>query len=259
MAARGQKDAFTITGTDHPDPRRHRHPRLRPRLGPRPRPRARDRAVRRGARRGRASPASSSTSAPATGVTVRELVAAFERVFGSEVPVREAPPRPGDARGRLRQRRPRRTSCSAGAPSSRSTRRSPRRWPGARSARRSWATSEPSSSAVCSLAVPCFGVGARRRRRLSRRAQSRPAQPPAVGSRLPLAGRVDRDRPGPPARQPQLPATRSTGWCRPAASASPATPRARRPTAATRGDFTWDVTLRLQATAARRLGADGAC
>ena len=33
------------------------------------------------------------------GVTVRELIAAFERVFGSPVPVEEAPPRPGDAVG----------------------------------------------------------------------------------------------------------------------------------------------------------------
>jgi UDP-glucose 4-epimerase len=30
------------------------------------------------------------------GVTVRELVAAFENVFGKDVPVAEAPPRPGD-------------------------------------------------------------------------------------------------------------------------------------------------------------------
>jgi UDP-glucose 4-epimerase len=30
---------------------------------------------------------------------VRELVKAFERVFGKEVPVQEAPPRPGDAVG----------------------------------------------------------------------------------------------------------------------------------------------------------------
>jgi UDP-glucose 4-epimerase len=34
-----------------------------------------------------------------SGVTVRELVTAFERVFGHEVPVTEAPPRPGDAVG----------------------------------------------------------------------------------------------------------------------------------------------------------------
>ena len=33
------------------------------------------------------------------GVTVRELVAAFERVFGHDVPITEAPPRPGDAVG----------------------------------------------------------------------------------------------------------------------------------------------------------------
>ena len=33
------------------------------------------------------------------GVTVRELVASFERVFGQSVPLREAPPRPGDAVG----------------------------------------------------------------------------------------------------------------------------------------------------------------
>ena len=32
-------------------------------------------------------------------MTVRELVAAFERVFGRPVPLREAPPRPGDAVG----------------------------------------------------------------------------------------------------------------------------------------------------------------
>ena len=33
------------------------------------------------------------------GVTVRELIAAFERVFGQEVPIAEAGPRPGDAVG----------------------------------------------------------------------------------------------------------------------------------------------------------------
>ena len=32
-------------------------------------------------------------------MTVRELVAAFERVFGQQVPIFEAPPRPGDAVG----------------------------------------------------------------------------------------------------------------------------------------------------------------
>jgi UDP-glucose 4-epimerase len=33
------------------------------------------------------------------GITVRELVGSFERVFGADVPVREAPPRRGDAVG----------------------------------------------------------------------------------------------------------------------------------------------------------------
>ena len=33
------------------------------------------------------------------GVSVRELVTAFESVFGERVPVQEAPPRPGDAVG----------------------------------------------------------------------------------------------------------------------------------------------------------------
>jgi UDP-glucose 4-epimerase len=34
-----------------------------------------------------------------SGVTVRELVKSFEHVFGSQVPITEAPPRPGDAVG----------------------------------------------------------------------------------------------------------------------------------------------------------------
>ncbi len=34
-----------------------------------------------------------------SGTTVRELLASFERVYGSRVPTREAPPRPGDAIG----------------------------------------------------------------------------------------------------------------------------------------------------------------
>jgi UDP-glucose 4-epimerase len=33
------------------------------------------------------------------GVSVLQLIAAFERVFGRSVPTREAPPRPGDAVG----------------------------------------------------------------------------------------------------------------------------------------------------------------
>jgi UDP-glucose 4-epimerase len=33
------------------------------------------------------------------GVTVREMVEAFERVYGKELPKREMPPRPGDVAG----------------------------------------------------------------------------------------------------------------------------------------------------------------
>ena len=33
------------------------------------------------------------------GTTVRELIAAFEKVYGADVPVSEAPGRPGDAVG----------------------------------------------------------------------------------------------------------------------------------------------------------------
>ena len=99
MAARGQRDAFTITGTELPDPGRHRDPRLPPRLGPGPGARARGRAVRRGARRRSGSPSVVINVGTGDGVTVRELVAAFERVFGRAVPIAEAPPRPGDAVG----------------------------------------------------------------------------------------------------------------------------------------------------------------
>ena len=41
------------------------------------------------------------------GVTVRELIVAFEKVFGQPVPIREAPPRPGRRCRCLRERRPR--------------------------------------------------------------------------------------------------------------------------------------------------------
>ena len=53
MAARGQKDAFTITGTDNPTRDGTGHPRLHPRLGHRPGARARDRGLRRGPGEGR--------------------------------------------------------------------------------------------------------------------------------------------------------------------------------------------------------------
>jgi UDP-glucose 4-epimerase len=98
MAARGQKDSFTITGTDLP---------TRDGTGVRDYvhvwdlARAHVRAVERfdhvigqvG------QPSAVINVGRGEGVTVRELVAAFERVFGHEVPITEAPPRPGDAVG----------------------------------------------------------------------------------------------------------------------------------------------------------------
>jgi UDP-glucose 4-epimerase len=46
-----------------------------------------------------AAPSSIVNLGTGDGVTVRELLAAFERVYGTKVPTRELPPRPGDAIG----------------------------------------------------------------------------------------------------------------------------------------------------------------
>lgn len=98
MAAQGQKDAFTITGTDHP---------TRDGTGLRDYIHVWDLAlahVRAVERFDRVLAEVEATSAvlnvgTGSGVTVRELVASFERVFGRPVPVQTAPPRPGDAVG----------------------------------------------------------------------------------------------------------------------------------------------------------------
>ena len=105
LAARGQKDHFTITGTEHPTPdgtgvRDYVHVWDLAKAHVRAVERFDEVLAEAGARSvimnvGRGE-----------GVTVRQLVAAFESVFGSEVPTDEAPPRPGDAVGRVRQRRP---------------------------------------------------------------------------------------------------------------------------------------------------------
>jgi UDP-glucose 4-epimerase len=98
MAAQGQKDAFTITGTDHP---------TRDGTGIRDYIHVWDLARSHVVAVERFDDVLRKVDAPSTiinvgtgdGVTVRELVTAFEKVYGKSVPLREAPPRPGDAVG----------------------------------------------------------------------------------------------------------------------------------------------------------------
>ncbi len=98
MAARGLKDSFTITGTEHP---------TRDGTGIRDYVHVWDLARAHVAAVERFDDVLAAEDAPraivnvgtGSGVTVRELVAAFEKVYGAEVPVTEAPPRPGDAVG----------------------------------------------------------------------------------------------------------------------------------------------------------------
>ena len=98
LAARGLKETFTITGTSHPT---RDGTGIRDYIHVWDLAQAHVRAVER------FDEVLAAVSAPSvvinigtgSGVTVRELVASFERVFGSPVPVTEAPPRPGDAVG----------------------------------------------------------------------------------------------------------------------------------------------------------------
>jgi len=98
MAARGQKESFTITGTEHPT---RDGTGIRDYIHVWDLARAHVRAVEK------FDEVIDSVGEPSvvinigtgSGVTVRELVAAFERVFGASVPISEAPPRPGDAVG----------------------------------------------------------------------------------------------------------------------------------------------------------------
>jgi UDP-glucose 4-epimerase len=98
MAARGQKDAFTITGTEHPT---RDGTGIRDYIHVWDLARAHVRAVEKfdDVIAAAGEPSVVINIGTGSGVTVRELVAAFERVFGHEVPLREAPPRPGDAVG----------------------------------------------------------------------------------------------------------------------------------------------------------------
>jgi UDP-glucose 4-epimerase len=96
MAALGQRDAFTVTGTDLP---------TRDGTGLRDYVHVWDVAQAHVAALERFDEAlDGSTSTVVNigtgqGVTVRELLAIFERVFGREVPTVDAPPRPGDSVG----------------------------------------------------------------------------------------------------------------------------------------------------------------
>ena len=98
LAARGLKDSFTITGTDHP---------TRDGTGIRDYVHVWDLAKAHVCAVEKFDQVLADLEAPSTvinvgtgdGVTVRELLRSFERVFGHPVPVSEAPPRPGDAVG----------------------------------------------------------------------------------------------------------------------------------------------------------------
>jgi UDP-glucose 4-epimerase len=98
MAARGQQDAFTITGTEHPT---RDGTGIRDYIHVWDLARAHVQAVERfdTVLESVGSPSTVLNVGTGSGVTVRELVAAFEKVYGRQVPVREAPPRPGDAVG----------------------------------------------------------------------------------------------------------------------------------------------------------------
>ncbi len=98
MAARGQKDAFTITGTDNPT---RDGTGIRDYVHVWDLARAHVRAVERfdEVLAAAGEPSVVINIGTGAGVTVRELIVAFEQVFGSEVPTREAPSRPGDVPG----------------------------------------------------------------------------------------------------------------------------------------------------------------
>ena len=98
MAARGQKDAFTITGTDNPT---RDGTGIRDYIHVWDIARAHVRAIEvfDEVLEKVGEPSVVINLGTGEGTTVRELVAAFEKVFGSEVPVREAEPRPGDVPG----------------------------------------------------------------------------------------------------------------------------------------------------------------
>ena len=98
MAARGQKPHFTVTGTDLPT---RDGTGIRDYIHVWDLARSHVRAIERfdDVLTAEGAPSTVINVGTGSGVTVRELVAAFEEVFGRAVPVQEAPPRPGDSVG----------------------------------------------------------------------------------------------------------------------------------------------------------------
>jgi UDP-glucose 4-epimerase len=98
MAARGQRDGFTLTGTDLPT---RDGTGMRDYLHVWDLARAHVRAVERFDQVLEAfgAPSVVVNVGRGEGVTVRELIAAFERVIGRPLRITEGPPRPGDAVG----------------------------------------------------------------------------------------------------------------------------------------------------------------
>ena len=140
QAALGYRESFTITGTDLPT---RDGTGLRDYIHAWDLAQAHVRAVERFDEviEAEGAPYSYINIGGGDGVTVRELIAAVERVVGKPVPVTEGPRGrvTRSARSRTRTRRP---TCSAGGPRRHWTKRSHQRWPGARSGSPSSATSE---------------------------------------------------------------------------------------------------------------------
>ena len=234
MAARGQKDAFTITGTDNPT---RDGTGIRDYIHVWDLARAHVRAVEKfdEVLAAAGEPSVVINIGTGSGVTVRELIVAFEKVFGQQVP---------DPRGAVAARR--RTRClRQRRPRPRAARLAPRAL--ARGGHRLGAglgreaPGDPGlrvnlpHRAACSPRSPCL------RRRVpasaavvSSKLDQRRVEPRRRPSRGPAAGREDRSCSTPATSSATTTSPRrSTGWCRPAGSASPATPPVRRPTAAT--------------------------
>lgn len=98
MTARGLRDTFTITGTEHPT---RDGTGIRDYIHAWDLARVHVRAVEQfdDVLAKAAEPSTIINVGTGSGVTVRELIASFERVSGQTVPISEAPPRPGDAVG----------------------------------------------------------------------------------------------------------------------------------------------------------------